>query len=115
MLINIQLSQCTDVYLEFILITQIPCEFRIQAMNPLNHQQIILFQLFRSGTVLPFPGLKIKDWKIYFLSPEQSIHIRIELFNVDCLQTFKIIISLCILRRMLSVHKIIIYGNRVWS
>ena len=75
MLINIQLSQCTDVYLEFILITQIPCEFRIQAMNPLNHQQIILFQLFRSGTVLPFPGLKIKDWKIYFLSPEQLVKI----------------------------------------
>ena len=71
MLIDIELCQRTDVDPEFAFPGQCIRQLVIQAVNSLNDQNIILFQLFEAALVFPLSGLEIKTGKFYRFTAQQ--------------------------------------------
>ena len=82
-------------------------------MDPLDDEDIVLSQLFRGPRIPPLPGLEVKNRQIDFFSLQERLHVFIKLFYIDSFQTFKIIISIRILRCVLPIHKIIVHRDRM--
>ena len=76
-------------------------------------KNIIITQLFRIHLIFSSPCFEIKNRKKDFLSIKQPAHILIKFFYINCFNTFKIIISFFISRRMFPVYKIIVHSNRM--
>ena len=113
MLVNIELGQRTDVYFELALPGKRVGKRIVQPVDALNHQNIFGTEFFEIALVLPSSGFEIEGRQLHPATGQQRIHIRIELFDVDCVENFKIIISVFVLRCFLPVHEIIIHCNRM--
>ena len=92
MLVYIELRQCADIDLELAGIVEHLRELGIQAVDPLDDEDIVLSQLFRGPRIPPLPGLEVKNRQIDFFSLQERLHVFIKLFYIDSFQTFKIII-----------------------
>ena len=83
-------------------------------MNSFNNKDIVFSQLFEITLIFPLTGHKIELWKFHPLSCKEFTHIMIELFNINRLKTFKVIIAIWLSWSFFPVHKIIIYCNGMW-
>ena len=83
-------------------------------MNSLYYEDIPRIHLHIMAFVFPLTCFKIEFRKFYAFSLQQSQHIHIEFFNIDCFQAFKIIIAVRIFRCQFSVYKIIIQTDQMW-
>jgi len=111
--INIQLCQRRNINLKFTFCGKCIRQLIVQTMNSLYDKNIIFFKLQGPATVFPLSRLEIERRHIYFLPCQKPGHIFIKLSDIQCLQTFKIKISVCIPRTPLPVIIIIIQTDRM--
>ena len=113
MFVYIQLCQCADINLEFILIGEAFRQFGIQAVDPLDDQHIICAQSFWFISVFFVPCHKIKGWDHHFLAGQQFFELLVKKLHIHRFQTFKIISSRLISWILLPLYEIIIHRDRV--
>ena len=113
MFINIQLSQCADINLEFTFCRKCIAQFIIQTMNSLYNQHILRTKLEKIAFILSVSCLKIKHWQFNTFSTQKSKHIFVELLYINCFKTFIIFFSIFIQRSLFSVLEIIINSDRM--
>ena len=80
-------------------------------MNSLNDQNILCSKLHKAAMILPLSRKEIKFRHFHRLSGQEFTHILIKQFHINRFQTFEIIVSVVIQRRVLTVHKIIVQCN----
>ncbi len=68
MFINIQLCQSADINLKFAGLIDNLGQVSDSNSEFLLSQEYPVSQLFRSSVIVPASVLKVKDWKIHFLS-----------------------------------------------
>ena len=113
MLVNIQLGQGAYVDLKLALPGKAVGQLVIEAVDTLNHQNILLSQSQIVPFILPCACKKIKPGKLHGLSLQKVRHILIELLNIQTLQHLKIVIALGIPGAVLPVDKIIVHPDGV--
>ncbi len=113
MFVYIQLRQRADIYLEFILVRKLFRQFRIQAVNSLDHQDVVRPQLLGLRPILLMSRYKVETRYYNLPASKQFLKLTIEQFNIYSLQAFEIKSSRLILRILFPLHKIIIHGNRM--
>ena len=65
MLINIDIGQCTDIYLVFTILGKCIRCLLIQTVDTFDHQNIIRSQLFEIALIFPLSGLEVKGRQLH--------------------------------------------------
>ena len=113
MIVNIHAGKRTDINTVFAFVGKRIGGLIVQAVNPFNNQYIFRTQGLIISLVLAHSRFKIEAGKFYGFTGKQIAHILIKFFNVNSLQTFKIVVAFFILGSLLPVYKIIIQRDRM--
>ena len=111
MIIQKNRGQRRSIYSEYLLLRDMSRQFRVQGMNALYHQHIVIIHLQPVATLFTLSALEIILRQFYLLTTEQGIKLLVDQIKVQGIDALIIIFARSILRRFLPIHEIIIERN----
>ena len=115
MLVDIELSQGADIDPEFLLLRKGIGQPVVQAVDSLNHENILRSQLQEISPIFSLPTDKIVAGQFYHLAGEKGSHILVKLSDIQTFQSLIVVVPVFIPRAVYAVDKVIIHRDRVRS
>ena len=111
MVIDVELRQRADVYLELFLIRYAAREFRVQSVDALDDDRLSRLD---ARYVLPehlMTNHEVELRQIDGLSRKQIVHVAVEQIEVYRVQVLEIVISVLVARRVLAFDEIVVRAH----
>ena len=86
-------------------------QLRIQGMDALNHQHIVRLHLQLLSTLHTLARREIIFRQLHLLTTEESVKLLVQQIEIQGIDALKIIFAVVILRRPVSIHKVIVQRN----
>ena len=90
-------------------------QLRIQGMDSLNHQHIVRLHLQLLSTLHTLARREIIFRQLHLLATEESVKLLVQQIEIQGIDALKIIFAVVILRRPVSIHKVIVQRNLLQS
>ena len=113
MVVNIQGGQAADIDAILALFGKGVGEGVIQAVNPLDDQNILLTQGQRFTVIFPGAFLEVIGGHLYGLALEQAHHVPVEALHVHGSQPLEVILAVGVSGGVLPVFKVVIRRDGV--
>ena len=86
-------------------------QLRIQGMDSLYHQHIVRLHLQFLSTLHTLARREIIFRQLHLLATEEGVKLLVQQIEIQGIDALKIIFAVVILRRPVSVHKVIVQRN----
>ena len=104
-------GQRRSIYSEYLLLRDVSRQFRVQCMNALYHQHIVIVHLQLVAALFTLSALEIILRQFYLLTTEEGVELLVDQIEIQGIDALIIIFARSILRRFLPIYEIIIERN----
>ena len=112
--IYIELCKRTDVNLELLFLWYELRQIVVKSVYSFYNNYLARIDFCFSFTIFLMSGHEIESRKINFFARQKVVHIAVEELYVNCIDALIIRLTVCVLRSLLSLNKVVVGSHIQW-
>ena len=88
-------------------------QLRVQPVDSLYEQHVVAVEAHRTRTLHAPPQLETVCREVDFFARKEAAQVRIEPFEVECVEAFVVVVAGLVERRLVAVHEIVVERNHL--